>query len=125
MPACLVVLLVSGAFLGCSEVARGSEDKEFSLEEFYDIKRSVSRSKLMKLKASAALEQAREIGTKLHSSLPKAPSFYGQDHYEQSFNENGQETWTHVGRPVGILLAINHSFNLVIFPWKQSAERKS
>lgn len=74
-----------------------AEDKDFTLDEFYDIKKSV-KSLQMK-KASLSLEHERVKSRKLHSSLPKAPKFYGQDHFEQSFDHE-KEIWTHVGRPV-------------------------
>jgi hypothetical protein len=101
-----LALLLVAALLGSVVFAWTGEDKEFSLEEFYDIKRSVTNSKVTKMKASMALQHAREIGKKLHSSLPKTPTFYGQDHYEQSFDSNGKETWSHVGRPVRLLASL-------------------
>jgi hypothetical protein len=90
--------LAVAALLLTAVAGKSAGEEEFSLDEFYDIKRSISKFKTKQ--ASRALQEARVISGKLHSSLPKAPTFYGQDHYEQSFDERGQESWTHVGRPV-------------------------
>lgn len=76
----------------------GGKEGEFSIDEFYSIKRSISNTKHRE--SSSELKKAKEIGEKLHKRLPSAPKFYGHDHYEQSFDDQGRETWTHVGRPV-------------------------
>lgn len=103
--ACATLLLAGAALFGLGKCSSGvvNEELEFSLEEFYDIKRSVMRTGMdisKAKKASAVLEQAREKSKKLHGSLPKAPKFHGQDHYEQTIDDKGHETWSHVGRPV-------------------------
>lgn len=103
--ACATLFIAGVALFGLAECSTGHarEEREFSLEEFYDIKRSVMRTSMDNSKtkrASAVLQQAREKGNKLHGSLPKMPTFYGQDHYEQTIDEKGHETWSHVGRPV-------------------------
>lgn len=74
------------------------EDRDFTIDEFYDIKKSVKSLQLKK--ASYVLEHERVKSKKLFRSLPKAPRFYGQDHFEQSYDRTGKEIWTHVGRPV-------------------------
>lgn len=84
--------------LGLALAEKNAEDRDFTIDEFYDIKKSLKSLQLKK--ASMALENERVKSKKLHSSLPKAPKFYGQDHFEQSFDRQGKEIWTHVGRPV-------------------------
>lgn len=86
------------------------EDRDFTIDEFYDIKKSVKSLQLKK--ASYVLEHERVKTKKLHRSLPKAPRFYGQDHFEQSYDRTGKEIWTHVGRPVRRADMIHRSFRI-------------
>lgn len=117
-----MLLFATVIFLALAQGITGlaNEENEFSLEEFYDIKRSVMRSSVDNTKAkkaSAVLEHAREVGNKLHGSLPKAPTFYGQDHYEQTIDDKGRETWSHVGRPVsGCILLQTSALLRMILP---------
>lgn len=77
----------------------GDPDNEFSLREFYSIKRAIMQSKKEAHSAAAALEAARARALSLSSSVPHAARFYGQDHYEARRDSSGREHWTHVGRP--------------------------
>lgn len=72
---------------------------EFSLREFYSIKNALSQSKASTRGSAAELEMARTRSRQLSAHVPQSPTFYGQDHYERTRDERGQETWTHVGRP--------------------------
>lgn len=88
-------------------------DKEFSLREFYSIKRALTKHNNHSTPSSttipektrnyriSTLRRARKETAALAKLLPKIPVFYGQDHYEQTKPTDGSDEvqWTHVGRP--------------------------
>lgn len=82
-----------------SDEEGGRSDKEFSLREFYSIKRSLSSSKHLSRHSASGLRAAQAATAAAIDQLPGRLRFYGQDHYEQSKDAEGQRTWTHVGRP--------------------------
>jgi hypothetical protein len=93
---CLQAVILTAVL--CAAAAKPTGYSEFSMDEFFDIKRTVSRLKIRR--AAKALVQARTVDKKLQAVAPQNPVFYGQDHYQQNFDETGKETWYHVGRPV-------------------------
>lgn len=87
-------------FSYASTVPRSNDsDREFSLREFYSIKNALSQGKASTRGSATELEAARAQTQQLSSYVPRSPEFYGQDHYERTRNEEGKETWIHVGRP--------------------------
>lgn len=78
-------------------------DKEFSLKEFYSIKRALQQSKSISRRSASELEAARTRAQMLSSSVPQSARFYGQDHYEARRESSGRERWMHVGRPDELL----------------------
>lgn len=95
--ACAVVLSV---LVGCTKAFpdKTQSFREFSLDEFYDIKKSIQNRKARL--SSKALTAEKQKMESLKLQAPRGPAFYGQDHYQRSFDDRGKETWTHVGRPV-------------------------
>lgn len=83
-------------------------DKEFSLREFYSIKRALMKgpdsTRRADIKTSnsktSSLRRAQAATAALEKFQPRNLKFYGQDHYEQTKTDvAGEVTWTHVGRP--------------------------
>jgi hypothetical protein len=102
----LLALLFALCLASCSPgsvIGQPTGYSDFSMDEFFDIKRTVGSLKVRK--SAKALVEARSALKRLKQAAPQKPVFHGQDHYQQIFDDSGKESWFHVGRPVRLFLA--------------------
>jgi hypothetical protein len=99
----LAAILVTSCLLNTA-VGQSTGYSDFSMDEFFDIKRTIGRLKVRK--TARALVAARSAVKLLQLTAPQKLVFHGQDHYQQTFDDSGKESWFHVGRPVRFLRSL-------------------
>jgi hypothetical protein len=100
----LAAILVTTSCLLNTAVSQSTGYSDFSMDEFFDIKRTIGRLKVRK--TARALVAARSAVKLLQLTAPQKLVFHGQDHYQQTFDDTGKESWFHVGRPVRFLRSL-------------------